>query len=50
MGETRNIYEDYIKAFGNEPRMSAGAIAIMCDADGTGTTAEALFDDIAIRQ
>ena len=46
--ETRNIYQDYIMMFGKEPSRKAGAIAIMCDADSTMTTAEALFDDIAI--
>ena len=46
--EVRNVYEDYIEAFGEEPRMKAGAIAIMCDADGTKTSAESFFDNIAI--
>lgn len=48
MAESRNVYEDYIKAFGKEPARNVGAIAIMCDADGTKTSAESLFDDIAI--
>ncbi len=48
MNESRDAYEDYVKAFGKEPRKKARAIAIMCDADGTKTTAEALFDDITI--
>ena len=48
ISETRNLYEDYIKAFGKEPKRSAGAIAIMCDADGTKTVAESLFDAIEI--
>lgn len=46
--ETRNVYEDYLKAFGRKPNLSAGAIAIMCNADNTKTAAESLFDDIAI--
>lgn len=48
VSETRNIQEDYIKAFGKKPRMSVGAIAIMCDSDDTQTSAESLFDEIAI--
>ena len=46
--ESCNVYEDYIKAFGKKPRMKVRAIAIMCDADGTKTSAESLFDDIVI--
>lgn len=46
--ESRNVYEDYIVAFGNEPKMSVGAIAIMCDADSTKSRAEAMFDDIVV--
>ncbi|MDD5495825.1 MAG: DUF3047 domain-containing protein [Candidatus Omnitrophica bacterium] len=46
--ETRNVYDDYLKAFGKEPSMSVGAVAIMCDADGSKSSAEAIFDDIAI--
>ena len=39
---------DYVKAFGKKPGMGVGAVAIMCDADNTNTSAESLFDDIAI--
>lgn len=46
--ETYNVYEDYIKAFGKKPNMRVRAIAIMCDADSTKTSAESLFDDIVI--
>lgn len=46
--ESRNIYDDYLMAFGKPPALSAGAVAIMCDADNTKTSAESLFDDIAI--
>ena len=45
--ESRNVYEDYSMLFGKKPK-SAGAIAIMCDADSTKSQAEASFDDIAI--
>ncbi len=46
--ETRNLYEDYIMAFGKKPTKRAGAIAIMCDADSTKTVAESYFDAIEI--
>jgi len=46
--ESRNAYDDYVKAFGGSPRLKVGAVAIMCDADSTRTKAEALFDDIVI--
>ncbi|MFA6078798.1 MAG: DUF3047 domain-containing protein [Candidatus Omnitrophota bacterium] len=48
VSESRNVYEDYVKAFGTEPKKDAAAIAIMCDADSTKTMAESLFDDIAV--
>jgi hypothetical protein len=46
--EARNVYDDYAKAFGKKPGRSVGAIAIMCNADNTKSTAEALFDQIEI--
>ena len=50
VSEQRNVYEDYIKAFGKEPNRKVGAVAMMCDADSTNTSAESLFDDIYIEQ
>ena len=46
--ESRNVYDDYVMAFGKKPNLNAGAIAIMCDADSTKTEAESSFDDITI--
>jgi hypothetical protein len=46
--ERRNVYDDYLQLFGQKPRLKAGAVAIMCDADGTKTEAESCFDSIAI--
>lgn len=43
--EERNIYEDYKKAFGEEPPMING-IAIMSDTDNTGERAVAYYGDI----
>jgi hypothetical protein len=48
VSETRNVYDDYKNAFGQEARRKVGAIAFMCDADGTNTLAKSLFDDITI--
>jgi hypothetical protein len=45
--EKRNVYEDYKKAFGGNPP-GVGAIALMCDADGSKSQAKALFDEIVI--
>jgi len=46
--ENRNVYEDYVAAFGKKPTMNAGAVAIMCNADNSKSSAGALFDDITI--
>ena len=46
--EKRNIYEDYKLLFGEKPKMKVSAIALMTDAEGTGTEAEGYFDDIQI--
>jgi len=46
--EKRNIYEDYKKAFGTEPRAKVGAIALMTDTDNTLSTAETLYKDIKV--
>ncbi len=46
--EKRNIIKDYIKAFRKKPRQKVGAIALMCDADTTNSSAESYFDEIVI--
>jgi len=43
--EERNIYEDYMKAFGEEPPMING-VAIMSDTDNTKERATAYYGDI----
>ena len=48
VNERRNVYEDYVLAFGKPPERRVGAIAIMCDADSTKSDAESMFDDITI--
>ena len=46
--EKRNIYEDFVKAFGRKPG-KVGAIAIMTDTDNTSSTAEAHYDELKVR-
>jgi Protein of unknown function (DUF3047) len=43
--EKRNIYEDYKKAFGEEPGRITG-VAVMTDTDNTGESAIAYYGDI----
>lgn len=45
--EERNIYEDYKKAFGEEPK-DVISVAIMTDTDNTGSMAETFFGDITV--
>lgn len=47
--ETRNVYEDYQKAFGEEPPAISG-IAIMTDTDNTQETAVTYFGDIVFHK
>jgi len=48
VSEYRDVCEDYVKAFGEKPRINIGAIAFMTDSDATESTAESLYDDIKI--
>ncbi len=43
--ESRNVYADYKKAFGEEPAMISG-VAIMTDTDNTGESATTWYGDI----
>ena len=45
VSEERNIYEDYKRAFGEEPPLISG-VAIMTDTDNTGESATAYYGDI----
>ena len=47
--EERNVYEDYKRAFGEEPPMISG-VAIMTDTDNTGESAEAYYGDILFKK
>jgi len=46
--EERDIVEDYVKLYGEEPRLDVGAISFMTDADSTGTCADAVYDEIKV--
>ncbi|MDE3050519.1 MAG: DUF3047 domain-containing protein, partial [Nitrospirota bacterium] len=47
--EERNIYEDYKRAFGEEPPMING-VAIMTDTDNTKDVATAYYGDIVFQK
>ena len=47
--EERNIYNDYVEAFGVEPPMMSG-IAIMTDSDNTKESATAFYGDILFKK
>lgn len=47
--EERNVYEDYKKAFGEEPPFISG-VAIMTDADNTGESAVSYYGDIYFKK
>lgn len=49
MAEERNIYEDYKRAFGEEPSLISG-VAIMTDTDNTGESATAYYGDIVFKK
>ena len=49
VAEQRNVYEDYKRAFGEEPAMISG-VAIMTDTDNTRESAIAWYGDITFRQ
>jgi hypothetical protein len=49
VSEKRNVYEDYKKAFGQEPPMISG-VAIMTDTDNTGESATAYYGDILFKK
>lgn len=49
VNEERNIYQDYLKAFGAEPPMISG-VAIMTDTDNTGESATAYYGDIQFKK
>jgi hypothetical protein len=49
VSESRNLYEDYRRAFGEEPPPISG-VAIMTDTDNTGESATAYYGDIVFKK
>ncbi len=49
VNERRNVYEDYRRAFGEDPP-EAGGVAVMTDTDNTGGSAVAWYGPIHIRR
>lgn len=45
----RNIYDDYVRLFGDKPPKKPLAILILSDANSTGTHAKADYDDILLK-
>lgn len=46
--EERDIVSDYMKAFGRSPEHDIGAVAFMTNAEHTGTSADAMYDEIKL--
>jgi hypothetical protein len=46
--EERDIVADYVKAFGREPDRDVGAVSFMTNAEHTGSSAKAMYDDIKL--
>lgn len=46
--EERDIAEDYVKAFGRRPEYDIGAVAFMTNTEHTGTSADAMYDEIKL--
>lgn len=46
--EDRDILADYMKAFGRTPEYDIGAVAFMTNAEHTGSSADAMYDEIKL--
>lgn len=46
--EDRDIAADYMKAFGIKPEYNIGAVAFMTNTEHTGTSADAMYDEIKL--
>jgi hypothetical protein len=49
VSQQRNVYQDYLRAFGEPPPMVTG-VAIMTDTDNTGERALSYYGDIRFMQ
>ncbi len=48
--ERRNVYEDYKRIYGEEPKEGVGAVSISINSQNTGSRAEAYFGEILFRK
>jgi hypothetical protein len=48
VSEDRDIRADYVMMFGRMPEYDIGAIAFMTNAENTGTSADAMYDEIKV--
>jgi hypothetical protein len=48
--ETRNVYDDYKKLFGEEPGNNIKGVRLQINSQHTGTSAESYFADVAFRK
>ena len=50
VAETRNLYEDYKRLYGEEPSESVGAVSISINSQNTHSRAESYFGEILFRK
>jgi hypothetical protein len=50
MTETRNVYDDYKRIYGEEPKEAVGAVSLSTNSQNTASRAEALFGEILFRK
>ena len=48
--ETRNVYDDYKRIYGEEPGETVGAVAISINSQNTHSRAESYFGEILFRK
>jgi len=48
--ETRNVYEDFKRIYGEEPKEGVGAVSISINSQNTGSRAESYFGEILFRK
>jgi len=46
--EERDVISDYVKMFGKRPERDLGAVAFMTNTEHTGTSADAMYDEIVL--
>jgi hypothetical protein len=50
LAETRNVYEDYKRIYGEEPGEEVGAVSVAIDSNDTHSAAEAFIGEILFRK